>query len=382
MDLPLVIRPARPADGALLGAVEVAAGEAFRGIGMATVADDVVPAPEAFAREAEAGRLWVAERAGEVVAYAAATVLDGCAHVEQVSVHPSAAGHGIGARLVDEIERWAAARGDETLTLTTFVDVPWNTPYYRRLGFREMPSPAPELAAALAHEQARFPAWPRVAMARPVAEPLPSSEEHDAEEAEVERVYGPWEPLDLSGLRRLLAGFDRPWWVVGGYAVDAASGRRRAHEDVDLALMASDVPALFAHLSPGWHLWSQAGGTMRPLSADRPEADARDGQVWVRRSALDPWVVDIVLTPDRDGLWVDKRDPTRAHPLDDVTWIAPDGIRYLRPEWVLFYKARLQRPKDERDLRVLLPLLAGERRAWLRDRIATTHPGHGWLERI
>ena len=37
-------------------------------------------------------------------------------------------------------------------------------------------------------------------------------------------------------------------------------------------------------------------------------------------------------------------------PVDEVTWVADDGIRYLRPEITLHFKARFQRPKDERDL--------------------------------
>jgi hypothetical protein len=44
--------------------------------------------------------------------------------------------------------------------LTTFRDVPWNAPYYRRLGF--------ELAALVEREDARIPGdAPRVAMSRP-----------------------------------------------------------------------------------------------------------------------------------------------------------------------------------------------------------------------
>ena len=44
-------------------------------------------------------------------------------------------------------------------------------------------------------------------------------------------------------------------------------------------------------------------------------------------------------------------------PLADVTWVADDGIRYMRPEVVLHHKARLHRPKDTVDLEVAWPLL-------------------------
>ena len=51
--------------------------------------------------------------------------------------------------------------------------------------------------------------------------------------------------------------------------------------------------------------------------------------VWIRRSAVDPWVIDLPITPDRDGLWTSKRDPDHVAPLGEVTWVADDGIRYL-----------------------------------------------------
>jgi hypothetical protein len=81
-----------------------------------------------------------------------------------------------------------------------------------------------------------------------------------------------------------------------------------------------------------WHLWSNHGGTLRPFDDRFPEVLDVSSQVWVRRGATDPWVIDLPITPDRDGLWTSKRDPDHVAPLEDVTWVAADGIRYLRPE--------------------------------------------------
>ncbi len=50
------------------------------------------------------------------------------------------------------------------MTLTTFADVPWNGPYYRRLGWRDLPAAelGPELAAIRRHEASLgLDAWPR-----------------------------------------------------------------------------------------------------------------------------------------------------------------------------------------------------------------------------
>jgi hypothetical protein len=57
------------------------------------------------------------------------------------------------------------------VTLTTFADVPWNAPYYRRLGFADVPPGAqgPGLRRLRAHEaEVGLDRWPRVAMARPL----------------------------------------------------------------------------------------------------------------------------------------------------------------------------------------------------------------------
>jgi hypothetical protein len=55
------------------------------------------------------------------------------------------------------------------MTLTTFRDVPWNGPYYTRLGWSALPAAdlPPELAAARRHERdLGLDQWPRQAMAK------------------------------------------------------------------------------------------------------------------------------------------------------------------------------------------------------------------------
>jgi hypothetical protein len=213
-----------------------------------------------------------------------------------------------------------------------------------------------------------------------VTEPLERTPADVAEDEAFFRRYGPWDPLDPPGLAAFMAGFERPWWIVGGWAIDAFTGAAREHEDVDLSILACDVPAFRAHVGDRWHLWSNHGGTLRPLDERFPEVLDVESQIWVREHALAPWVIDLPITPDRDGLWTSKRMPEHVAPVDEVTWVAGTGIRYLDPEIVLHYKARLGRAKDDRDLARTLPLLSGDRRAWLRDAVRRTEPGHPWLE--
>jgi hypothetical protein len=211
-------------------------------------------------------------------------------------------------------------------------------------------------------------------------EPLRRSPAEVAEDEEFFRWYGDWAPLDPDGLAAFMDGFERPWWIVGGWSIEAFTGAPREHEDVDLSILACDLTAFREHVGEEWNLWSNHGGTLRPFNDRHPEVLDVQSQVWVRRSAADPWVIDLPITPDRDGLWTSKRDPDHVAPLDDVTWVADDGIRYLRPEITLLYKAVLHRPKDDRDLAVTWPLLGAEQQAWLRDAVRRSYPGHAWVE--
>ena len=166
------IRLARAEDLAALHLVERAAGAPFRALGMDDIADDEPPPIEHLASYQQAERAWVAVVDGEVVAYLILDVVAGAAHIEQVSVDPRHGRQRIGQRLIETAADWARARGLRELTLTTFADVPWNAPYYARLGFTALSEAelSPELAAVRRLEQERgLDRWPRVAMRRTLA---------------------------------------------------------------------------------------------------------------------------------------------------------------------------------------------------------------------
>ena len=123
----------------MLQEIERLAGERFRDAGLPAVADDEPASVEELARYAADGRSWVAEDAlGQPVGYVLVDRVDGCAHIEQVSVRPDQQGTGIGRALLAHVRGWAVGRGLSAITLTTFTDIPWNAPLYRHLGFRDL----------------------------------------------------------------------------------------------------------------------------------------------------------------------------------------------------------------------------------------------------
>jgi GNAT superfamily N-acetyltransferase len=151
--------------------IEITGCAIFADVGMQDIADDGAHETELLEEYVDGGRAWVAEDGDRVCGYALGDVYDGTAHLEQVTIYPDCAGRGIGGMLVDAVAAWGREHGSPALTLLTFRDVPWNGPYYRRLGFEPVPDHqlGAELAALRAHEaELGLDVSIRFAMRRPI----------------------------------------------------------------------------------------------------------------------------------------------------------------------------------------------------------------------
>jgi GNAT superfamily N-acetyltransferase len=162
------VRPALELDAGRLQEIERLAGRQFRDVGLPEVADDEPPTVEEFHRHAICGRSWVVlGDCGEPVGYVMVSEVDGRAHIDQMSVHPDHQGLGAGRALVDQVRAWARDTGRNSITLTTYAEVPWNRPLYEHLGFRVMEENrvGPQLLALRQRERARgLDVRPRVCM--------------------------------------------------------------------------------------------------------------------------------------------------------------------------------------------------------------------------
>jgi GNAT superfamily N-acetyltransferase len=138
-------------DPALVG-VENRAAELFRDHGFPDVADASIP-DVAVLRAMMAGqKVWVAVDATDhPVGFAVAAAIDGYLHLRELSVDPAHGRKGVGTALVETVVAEARAGNFAGTSLTTFRDVPFNTPFYIRLGFTVVP-----LDAAPAALKAQF----------------------------------------------------------------------------------------------------------------------------------------------------------------------------------------------------------------------------------
>ncbi|MGB3694685.1 MAG: GNAT family N-acetyltransferase [Spirulinaceae cyanobacterium] len=121
-----------------------------------------------FAKAQKEGLLWVAveEEYHEVVGFALLSQVLGYTHLKELSVHPQHGRRGVGTSLIKSAIAWAKAQDIPTMTLTTFSHLPWNAPFYQKLGFKIIPEAElnPQLREIWQQEAENFDKSKRVVM--------------------------------------------------------------------------------------------------------------------------------------------------------------------------------------------------------------------------
>jgi 4-diphosphocytidyl-2-C-methyl-D-erythritol kinase len=85
------------------------------------------------------GQAWVAcLEDGLAVGMVIASEREGIAYIEEIDVLPRHGRRGLGGLLLEHAVAWAQDHGCVAVTLATFRDVPWNGPFYRKHGFRDL----------------------------------------------------------------------------------------------------------------------------------------------------------------------------------------------------------------------------------------------------
>jgi ribosomal protein S18 acetylase RimI-like enzyme len=137
------IRPTRREDAELLPDVERSAGRAFLSLpDLAWIASDSVQSVERHLELIAGGYAWTAIENAVPVGFISAEKAGDALHIWELAVHAGFQGRGIGRALIEHAANAAKADALRTVTLTTFRDVAWNEPFYRKLGFRTLPAEA------------------------------------------------------------------------------------------------------------------------------------------------------------------------------------------------------------------------------------------------
>ncbi|KAK3683067.1 hypothetical protein LTR37_020605 [Vermiconidia calcicola] len=145
MQISYTIRRASSADITRIGAISLSATKKFSSIpALADLGQDEEE-PATIQKWLSLGRIYLAgEEEGKPLGFLAACPMDDVLYIAEISTHGSSQGQGVGSALLDAVLQWAKNRAaqdstsTERVSLTTYADVPWNGPWYRKRGFKEV----------------------------------------------------------------------------------------------------------------------------------------------------------------------------------------------------------------------------------------------------
>ena len=218
----------------------------------------------------------------------------------------------------------------------------------------------------------------------------------------------------------LFKNCDFDYCICGGFALDMFAGKElRPHGDFDIVVFKENKKdAVKFLMDNGWPVYGRFGGPEQPVTqylfhliedvTDNKWDDCENMWAVKPGSFAEMYSVDripgvysykineprlqgfdfIELAFDtREGSdFVLKDSPRITLPMEKAI-LHKDGVPYLAPEVVLFFKTDeascnhpYLKPKTETDFKAIMPLLPEERKKWLLDAIETAYPnGHDWL---
>lgn len=186
-----------------------------------------------------------------------------------------------------------------------------------------------------------------------------------------------WQAWPPSAVAERMTGTVLPWCVAGGWALDLHHGEQtREHDDLEIAVperrfaeLAGRFPELAFHVA--------GDGRVVPAT---PAALAlgEHHQTWALDPGEEVWRFDVFREPHDGDVWISRRHERLRRPYEEIILRTRDGIPYLSPDVVLFFKAKHRRPKDEADYAAFAPGLTAAQRAWLDAALDLVHPGHAW----
>lgn len=134
----VMLRPTHVADIFRLQEIERGAAELFRGSPLIDVASMSVLSIADHERSIDETLSFVAETDGRVAGFAMGEMQGRDAYLRELDVDPAFQKRGIGAQLVKHFADAAKSKGARAVYLATFRAPPWNAPFYRKLGFRDV----------------------------------------------------------------------------------------------------------------------------------------------------------------------------------------------------------------------------------------------------
>lgn len=133
-----IVRLANLSDLDDLQAIEVSAATRFAGLNLIDhLLDSSIPR-DMMIGFIENGLVWMGCIDSVSVGFAVASIATPVCTLLELDVLPEHGGRGLGRMLVARVVEHARDNECTTIILSTFAEVPWNAPFYRKLGFTEI----------------------------------------------------------------------------------------------------------------------------------------------------------------------------------------------------------------------------------------------------
>ena len=223
------------------------------------------------------------------------------------------------------------------------------------------------------------------------------------------------------------ADFD--YAICGGYGIDVFAGKElRTHGDFDIVVYREEKQRVVQFfIDKGWSVYGRFMEEGRAITQhifykidnitdsywndcknmwvikqdclpnvlhklDRLHGDVGDIYTYQTRKWLvegDIEFIELEIDSKEGNDFVVQENPRLTRSLNKAI-LYRDGIPYLAPEIILFYKSDKNssespyaKPKTEADFKAIMPLLSAEQKDWLINAINTAYPdGYEWLDGI
>lgn len=181
---------------------------------------------------------------------------------------------------------------------------------------------------------------------------------------------------------KLLADYDRPWAVCGGWAIDLFLNRiTRTHKDVDFAVLRKDQFIVQEYLlARGWTLEKAVSGELIPWQKGE-WIDLPVHTIWCKHPKASPDFIELLFNEVDEVNFRFRRDTSIRRSLEKMIISSASGIPILAPEIVLLYKSKkVESSPYVVDFKNVLPNLSNEARDWFATALKALYTDHVWLE--
>ncbi|GGA29463.1 nucleotidyltransferase domain-containing protein [Paenibacillus physcomitrellae] len=185
----------------------------------------------------------------------------------------------------------------------------------------------------------------------------------------------------FADLKQQMNGFDKPWFVAGGWTIDLFVGEvTRSHKDVDLCLFREDAEYALEYFHE-WDIYVAIPGEQR-LEKVRGIQDIESPRYGLHMYK-DKQFLEILLTNRTDDQILFRKNTRIQMSLDEFSKKSGE-LPYVNPAWQLLFKSLNPREEDEHDFLIYLHRSAAERPAklWLQENMKAMNGSPSWIEEL